>query len=615
MIASMPRRLIWGLLLALLMLSGRVVAQQPTIKEIIKKPEAEKPAADQPAPEKPPPEVAKPESKPTQVVLPEDDFNRGSPRTSIEGFLAATHKLDYERAAHYLDFSNLPWSLRRNRAQAARHLKIVLNRALWIDLDRLSPVPEGHREDGLPPRQDLVGRIDSKPKPVKILLHRVARRDGVMIWQFATETVRNIPALYEKFGYGYLGDLLPAVFFDLEVFGLQIWWWIALLVVAILAYLIALLVVKIAAFVVRRRQTPLTEQLGRIIMGPGRFLLFVLLVRVGIDLLGPSVALKALMHAGTITIIAIVWAIWRLFELWSDLLERRLRRRDQESAIVFLRPAKNALKVISLLVAIVVWLDHLGFQVTTLLAGLGVGGIAVALAAQKSLENLIGGITLYTSQPVRVGDFCSFGDKIGTVEEIGLRATRIRTLDRTVVHVANAEFVNLQLNNFGQRDKIWYHPRLRLSYETTPDQLRYILVEVRKMLYSHPKVLPDPARIRFTEFGAYSLDLDVFSYVGVTDYNEYLEITEDLNLRIMDIVAAAGASLALPSQTAYLKRGTQRDDQRVQAAESEVEAWRAQQMLYLPRFPEEKITELEGTLPYPPPGSATAEQQDGEHAS
>ena len=202
------------------------------------------------------------------------------------------------------------------------------------------------------------------------------------------------------------------------------------------------------------------------------------------------------MNVGTGFIIAVAWAVWRLFGLGSDHLAQRLRRRDQSAAIVFLQPAKNALKVVTLIVAVIVWLDHIGFEVSTLLAGLGVGGIAVALAAQKSLENLIGGITLYTSQPVRVGDFCRFGNTIGTVEEIGLRATKVRTLDRTVVHVANAEFVNLHLDNFARRDKIWYHPCIRLKYGTTPDQVRYILVEVRKMLYAHPKVLPDPARIR-----------------------------------------------------------------------------------------------------------------------
>ena len=113
------------------------------------------------------------------------------------------------------------------------------------------------------------------------------------------------------------------------------------------------------------------------------------------------------------------------------------------------------------------------------------------------------------------------------MEEIGLRATRIRTLERSIITVANAEFANLHLDNYSARDRFWYHPTLQLRYETTPDQIRYILVEVRKMLYSHPKVLPEPLHVRFKSFGQYSLDVEVFAYIGVLDYGESLEVAED----------------------------------------------------------------------------------------
>ena len=146
---------------------------------------------------------------------------------------------------------------------------------------------------------------------------------------------------------------------------------------------------------------------------------------------------------------------------------------------------------------------------------------------------------------MRVGEFCRFGGTVGTVEEVGLRSTRVRTLDRTVVTIPNSEFSNLQIENFARRDRIWYHPTIRLRYETTPDQIRYVLVEVHRMLYAHPKVDSTSARIRFVGFGSSSLDLEVFSYVNVTDYGEYLEVAEDLNLRIMDIVAAAGSCFGL----------------------------------------------------------------------
>jgi hypothetical protein len=229
-----------------------------------------------------------------------------------------------------------------------------------------------------------------------------------------------------------------------------------------------------------------------------------------------------------------------------------------------------------------------------------------ALAAQKSLENLIGGATIYTDQPLRVGDFCRFGERVGTVEEVGLRSTRVRTLDRTLVSIPNADFSGLQLENFTVRDKIWFHPRIGLRYETSPDQIRYILVEIRKMLYSHPKVDPDPARIRFVNFGAYSLDLDVFAYVKTRDYGEYLEVAEDLNLRIMEIVAEAGSSFAFPSQTTYIENGAGLNEPRARQAESQVDRWRQSKELYLPGFPQTKIHELTNTLDYPPNGSPQA---------
>jgi MscS family membrane protein len=240
-------------------------------------------------------------------------------------------------------------------------------------------------------------------------------------------------------------------------------------------------------------------------------------------------------------------------EGWIPHSPPSMRARGSQQADVLLRPAVTALKIIVIVLALAIWLENLGFKATTLIAGLGIGGLAVALAAQKSVENLIGAITLYASTPVRVDDFCRFGDKIGTVEEIGLRSAQIRTLDHTVIHVPNAAFADMQLENFARREKVWYHPQLRLRSDTTPDQIRYILTEVRKIFHAHPRIDPDPARIRFTDIGTDALQLDVFAYITTTDYNELLEIAEDLNLRILDIVAASGTALAMPTQTVFVE--------------------------------------------------------------
>jgi MscS family membrane protein len=283
------------------------------------------------------------------------------------------------------------------------------------------------------------------------------------------------------------------------------------------------------------------------------------------------VAARALSEVGTLYTIIITWTIIGLCSLIFERLANRFRRNDQRTAAtVLLPPLKNIATISIIVIALLVWLDNIGFKVTTLIAGLGVGSIALALAAQKSIENLIGAITLYTSKPVRVGDFCKFGETLGTIEEIGLRSTRVRTLDHTVISVPNAEFMNLPLNNFSKREKIRYHPKISLRYETTPDQIRAILAEIKKLLTSHPKVLPDPARVRFTSFGTYSLDLDIFAYIDVTAYGEYLEIAEELNLQIMNIVAQAGSSFALPSQTTYLESGKGLDEELTSLAESQV---------------------------------------------
>jgi MscS family membrane protein len=245
----------------------------------------------------------------------------------------------------------------------------------------------------------------------------------------------------------------------------------------------------------------------------------------------------------------------------------------------------------------------LGLPVVPLVAGLGVGGLALALAAQPTIENLIAALTLHADRPVRVGDFCRFGDTLGIVEEIGMRSTRIRTLDHTILSVPNADFAKGRVDNYSARRKMWYHPRIRLRYETTPDQIRYLLIEIRKLLYGHPRVLADPARIRFVGFGEYSLDLDVFAYVDTKDYGEYLEIAEDLNLRIMDVIKAAGTELAIPARLEYQMDKTPLDEKEIRKAEASVQEWRGQRAMYLPTFPPETIAKLHGTLDYPPAGS------------
>jgi MscS family membrane protein len=305
-----------------------------------------------------------------------------------------------------------------------------------------------------------------------------------------------------------------------------------------------------------------------------------------------------------LAVVAVTWLLGRLIDILAELTHRHLDRLNRPHSASMLSLLRRLGKLTALAAGALFLLYSAGVNITAALAGLGVGGIAVAFAAQKTLENLFGGITITSDEPVRVGDFCRFGDQSGTVEDIGLRSTRIRTLDRTVVSVPNGHLSSISLENFGVRDKIWFHPIIQLRYETSADQLRYVLTEIRHMLYAHPKIESQSARIRFVKFGTCSLDLEIFAYVLATEYGVFLEIQEDLLLRIMDIIEKSGTSFAFPSQTAYFTRDHGLDAEKTRAAIAQVHQWRAEKDLPFPNFPPERIARMADTIEYPPSDSA-----------
>ena len=200
-------------------------------------------------------------------------------------------------------------------------------------------------------------------------------------------------------------------------------------------------------------------------------------------------------------------------------------------------------------------MQRLGVPVAGLVAGLGVGGLAIALAAQSTLENFIGGIILYADQPVRVGDICKFGDRRGTVEDVGLRSVKVRTIDNTVVTVPNATFAKMQLENLSERDRILLREILGLRYETTRDQLRTVLSNVESMLRSHGSIDDDRLRVRFDGFDDAALKIEIYAYAMAETWPEFLEIREDVLFKVMEIIENAGTRLALPTEVHYAAEG------------------------------------------------------------
>lgn len=536
-----------------------------------------------------------------------------SPRGAMYRFLAAAREHDYATAATHLNLNGLPAAVRAiDGADLASSFHIVLDQTLWVEWDALSDSAAGFADDGLPRGQDRLGTIRTAAGEVELLLEQATWKGGKPVWKIANETVALIPALYEEFGYGPLGRVLPRVLIERRVLDMRLWQWAGLALVLALAGLGALLFSRIVSRAVRtlmaRANPAAGGGQGELSPGPARLLLFGLLLQAGLPPL--ALAVPVMRFLGTVatglTIAGAIWLVMRLVDLLAAGIEARLVGRGQAIAMSVVPLGRRVTKVVLAILAVLVILQNFGFNVAGLIAGLGIGGLAFALAAQKSLENLFGGVTLIADRPVQVGDFCRFGDRVGTVEEVGLRSTRVRTLDRTVVSIPNSEFSNMQIENFARRDRIWFRAVIGVRYETTPDQMRFLLQELKKLLVGHPRVLPDPARARFVGFGAYSLDIELFAYVGTADFNEFLAIREDLLLRIMEVVDASGTGFAFPSQTIYTAKDAGVDAGRSEAAQAEVERLRRAGDLGVPDLRGEQLAALRDRLDWPPPGSATA---------
>jgi MscS family membrane protein len=245
----------------------------------------------------------------------------------------------------------------------------------------------------------------------------------------------------------------------------------------------------------------------------------------------------------------------------------------------------------------------LGFNMSTALAGLGIGGIAIAFAAQKTLENLFGGVSLLGDEVIRIGDVCKFGDRVGSVEDISLRSTRIRTPERTQLSIPNGSLATMNIENLTRRDKILFNTKLALRWDTTADQLRYVLALVRRLFYEHAKVETSSARARLISFTDGAITVEVFCYILTLDGAEALAIQEDLLLRIMDLMKNAGAALASSSQTLYRGRPSAADQEKTAAVHGEVQKWRDSGKMPFPDYAPDDIAKFRDSLPYPPADS------------
>jgi MscS family membrane protein len=316
-----------------------------------------------------------------------------------------------------------------------------------------------------------------------------------------------------------------------------------------------------------------------------------------------------------LTYFSIAWLFWlavRLFFEWI-ILSPRIGNESLDANL--LRLVAGTFGIVGVVVILAYGGQELGMPVLSVLAGLGIGGLAIALAIKPTLENLIGGVVLYVDKPVRVGDFCSFGDKMGTVETIGIRSIQLRALDRTLITVPNAQFVDLELVNWAECDQLMMRETIGVRYETTPDQLRYTLAKLREMLQGHPRLNSKKVRVRFSGYGNSSLNIIIRVYAKTQEWDEFHAIREDILLRVYDVITSAGTGFAFPSHTIYMSKDKGLDEEAGKKAMEQVEAWRRSGQLPFPSPSPERLKSINDTLDYPPRGSPEASPEEPEAAA
>lgn len=495
-----------------------------------------------------------PERTTAKPVVPPDELDRGVPRTALEGFLAAAGEGDYERAAKYLDLRNLPsWLAESEGPKFARRLKIVLDRALIIDFDLMSAEPTGSVVDGLPPSRELVGRIKTPEKTVDIMLKRVSREDGLLIWKISNRTVIEIPHLYDHFGYRPFEEALSKIFPEFIFLGWHTWQWVAIVTFIPLGYLGALFPTWLVGLILRRRETEMSRRISQFITGPIRIILWLVLLRIGVHIIGPTVAIRSLMEAGTLMTIAFAWAAIRgvalVFDWWAD----RLMTADQEYATVLLQPAKRVSQIAIVLLATLAWLDNIGFDVATILAGLGVGGLAVALALQDTIKNFIGSIMILVDTPYQVGQRIVVKGHDGVVEEIGLRSTKMRLLSGHLTTIPNHEMASVDIENIGRRPHIRRLVNIAIPYDTPREKVEKAVEIIEGILDNHEGMDPEfPPRVYFNEFNRDSLNVLVLYWYHPADYWAFLALNQRVNTEIMREFEEEGIKFAFPTTTTYL---------------------------------------------------------------
>ena len=526
-----------------------------------------------------------------------------TPLDAMLGFRKYLRAGNFDVAAQYLDLRYVPDEIAAIEPQRlAQALAFVWTKQNVLDISVLSDSVEGHLDDGLPSYRDQVGEVQLSETVVPVFLQRIPDSQGESVWRISNATVVRIPDMWEEHGYSDWAIWLAKTLPTFTLLGMTNWQTFSMFIALGLLWVISGLITRLMSWLSLRIPNKFPLAIQHFWALPMRIIVYVALLRIAMEQLGLSITARVYLKSSPLEYLAATVFIVALLTLWRDYKFRQLESSGDLYLTALLRPLILMVKIIIVVVAMLAWAKNAGFNISTLIAGLGVGSLAIALAAQRTMENIIGAVTIYAARPIRPGDLCRFGDLKGTVEEIGLRSVTVRTLDRTRVFIPNAKFAADQVENISVRDRIRFLKNLQIQMPTS-EQLRVILGELREMLSAHPRVLPDTISVRLVDIEAATAVFRVDAGIMTTDYQTFLAIAEDLNLRIIETVHENGAIFSGPGQVLQVRDFHKASEETMSEVAAKLDGWRDSQQLPFPDVSEDRKAEIEGSLIYPPAGS------------
>ncbi|HTB91747.1 MAG TPA: mechanosensitive ion channel family protein [Candidatus Sulfotelmatobacter sp.] len=514
----------------------------------------------------------------TAPAMPPDPLGRETPRGTLVGFIKEAQEEKYAVATEYFQ---PPPNRRRHPEQddeeLAAQLLTIFNQKFTGALELTSRDPLGRLDDGLPPDQErIVGALGTVDKfPIQMI--RLEDEQGRKLWYFSRATLDHVPEMYESLTYPQIEKQIPQTLVTHRLLFMPLWQWIAIVVFLPIMLLAGRLITMLIFFGVgrarkARNKPPLAPQ-KFFQVDPITLTIAIVAHYLFVGYIGTSLLYRLYYRHIVWVFLAFdfYWILTRITRAISAGIGASLTKRGMlaERSIVSL--IRRFIEVsIFLLVSLLV-LKNLGVDVSTAVAGIGIGSLALGLGAQKTFENLFGGVSVLFDKVIQIGDTCKINNQTGVVEDIGLRSTRLRTGERTLLSIPNGTMATAVIENLRFRDKFLCQQTIRLRYDLSPDHVRYVLGQIQNLLIEDPKVEDASARVRFLRFAEYALEVELFCYILEPEYNQYLAAQEQLLLKIMDAIEKAGAVVALPTQTTFVTKDAWIDPLKAKAAEAAVE--------------------------------------------